>query len=80
MAKKLASVAVWMSVYELRKLLTTQSRPRVHVRSGGDRQHGAEREDHEHQAGLWRREDSLQHLGVGSLCEKRSAQRTSGSE
>ena len=38
-AKKLASVAVWISVYELRKLLTVSAGERVDVRAGEDRQH-----------------------------------------
>ena len=53
-AKKLASVAVWISVYELRKLLTVCARAPIDVRAGKDRQRGAEKQDHQHQPSLRR--------------------------
>ena len=60
-AKKLASVAVWISVYELRKLLTVRPRAGVDVRAGKDREHARQQQDDEHEPRLRRRQRSSEH-------------------
>ena len=63
-AKKLASVAVWISVYELRKLLTGCAGQPVDVGAGEHREQRAEQQDDEHEAGLLRAQDLPQGVGV----------------
>ena len=60
-AKKLASVAVWMSVYEFRKLLTSRPVTRSGVRSGEKGEERAQADDDQEQAGLRGAEEASDH-------------------
>ena len=61
MAKKLASVAVWISVYEFRKLLTLSPGDAIGVRAGEKGEERAQADDDQEQTGLRGAEESSDH-------------------
>ena len=58
-AKKLASVAVWISVYELRKLLIVAAGRRVDARAGQHAQRDGQPDDDQQEPELLRAEQAV---------------------